>query len=110
MNASGTANESGLVRDEVLGLPNGLASLQVDSTGKSDLLAPEIQSLSFEYYDGSSWYSNWDSTNSSGPVAIKVTMGVKLKMPGNRAGTDGLVQLSTTVTLPGINLADYATQ
>ena len=58
------------------------------STEATDLLAPEITAISFEYFDGGSWAGTWDGavTDLDGealtgpPRAIRITM--TLRMPG----------------------------
>lgn len=47
------------------------------STGKQELLAPEVNSLAFRYFDGTSWYTQWDSTTQQGlPTAVEIQLGV----------------------------------
>jgi len=51
------------------------------------LLAPEVQSLQFEYFDGMNWLTEWDSTASGRlPQAVRVTMGLLLDDPGKSVG------------------------
>ena len=39
------------------------------------LLAPEVASISFEYFDGVSWTTTWDSaTSNSIPNAVRITI------------------------------------
>ncbi len=46
--------------------------------GTSELLAPEIVSLSFRYHDGVSWVDSWDSSVDGGlPTAIGITIGFR---------------------------------
>jgi prepilin-type N-terminal cleavage/methylation domain-containing protein len=41
--------------------------------GPVKLLAPEIESISFQYFDGLSWYTEWDSSSSGAlPRAVEV--------------------------------------
>jgi hypothetical protein len=48
------------------------------STGKQELLAPEVTSLMFRYFDGTTWYTDWDSTVRQGlPVAVEIQLGVQ---------------------------------
>lgn len=45
---------------------------------QSELLAPEISSLQFQYYDGTDWLELWDSTEyGTVPQAIRVTIGFR---------------------------------
>ncbi|MCA8995947.1 MAG: prepilin-type N-terminal cleavage/methylation domain-containing protein [Planctomycetaceae bacterium] len=49
-------------------IPNELDSVHV--------IAPEIVSVSFRYFDGAAWYESWDSlTNGMLPTAVEVTFG-----------------------------------
>jgi hypothetical protein len=42
-----------------------------------NLLAAEVNYLEFRYWDGSSWYSEWDSEQMGGlPAAIEITIGI----------------------------------
>jgi uncharacterized membrane protein YgcG len=53
------------------------ASLNV-STGKMELLAPEVTALEFRYFDGLSWYTSWDSMTRQGlPQAVEIQLGVR---------------------------------
>jgi hypothetical protein len=65
-------------------------------TGENDdqyVLAPEVQSLTFSYFDGTNWNDTWDGTTAGGndnvpigpPVAIAVVVG--LAPPGTPPGT-----------------------
>jgi hypothetical protein len=41
------------------------------------LLAPEVNRLEFRFYDGTSWYTEWDSEQmESLPVAVEITVGI----------------------------------
>ncbi|QDU05592.1 Pseudopilin GspJ [Gimesia chilikensis] len=45
---------------------------------QSELLAPEISSLQFQYFDGTDWLELWDSTEyGTVPQAIRVTIGFR---------------------------------
>ncbi len=73
-----------------LGQSTGLARLQGDRMAMQaadesgdltsmaadvKLLAPEVASISFEYFDGVSWTTSWDSgTSNSIPNAIRITI------------------------------------
>ncbi len=46
------------------------------------LLAPEVEQLSFRYFDGVNWVDTWDSTQMGRlPQAIEVTLGILLDDP-----------------------------
>ncbi len=45
------------------------------STGSTQLLAPEINSIQFRYFNGLSWETEWDSVTNEGlPRAVEVTI------------------------------------
>ncbi len=72
---------TGLVRTEMdratAAYARSGATLNV-STGKQELLAPEVTSLAFRYFDGTSWYTAWDSTQMQGiPTAVEIQLGVR---------------------------------
>jgi prepilin-type N-terminal cleavage/methylation domain-containing protein len=73
--------------DAVSGLPTDLPD------DPSLVLAPEVQSLTFQYFDGTNWQDTWDGTqtpasggnNAQGPpLAIAITM--ELALPGSSEG------------------------
>jgi hypothetical protein len=65
----------------------------------SRYLATEVRSLSFSYFDGSTWQSSWDGTTvgSDGqtpigpPLAVAITLG--LAAPGTSPGTEGKIKM-----------------
>jgi hypothetical protein len=72
------ATGGGLIR-QVVDQP--VASWATEFGGAADLgfyaelLAPEVTSLTFRYYDGTQWLESWDSYQQGGlPVAIEVTL------------------------------------
>jgi len=77
--------EGGLCRMEVrlVTSDDGVAP-SVPSDSEKYLMAPEVKSLEFSYFDGSEWTSSWDSTAAGpdgvtpigSPRAIRITMGV----------------------------------
>lgn len=78
----------------------------------NQIIAEEVRSLQFQYWDGTQWLDTWDGTQpgSDGvtpqgpPVAIKIVLGVL--PPGtdlNQAGNATLKQYSHTVALPTAN-------
>lgn len=78
--ASLGSTSSGLVRREL----DRAAACFASQDGSLDaaqypgqLLAPEVNYLEFRYFDGSSWYTEWDSSQMGGlPVAIEITVGI----------------------------------
>ena len=91
----------GLIRDETQQLPSATVSVDPSQGGVTEVLAPEVKSLAFQYFDGTNWTTSWDTTNTSAPVAIQVTMGVKLKRPrGGNVDSDGVRTIVLTCSLP----------
>ncbi|QDV20735.1 Pseudopilin GspJ [Gimesia panareensis] len=81
-NASGSTDDvQGLSRLEGDRLSMSMADQSADLeqlASQSVLLAPEISSLQFQYFDGSDWLDLWDSTEyGTVPQAIKVTIGFR---------------------------------
>lgn len=60
-------------------------SSNVDALAQqAELIAPEVISLQFRYFDGSSWFESWDSSATGRlPMAIEVTIG--FETPETRA-------------------------
>ncbi len=65
----------GLARTEV---DRATSLWQSTSTAQPDaavILAPEVQSLEFRYFDGSQWLNQWDSTANGGvPRAVEISV------------------------------------
>jgi type II secretory pathway component PulJ len=86
------SNANGLVRRE---LDRAAASFSArdgsldPSQHPGQLLAPEITYLEFRYFDGSSWYTEWDSQQMGGlPTAIEITIGIDPAADRNREDLD----------------------
>ena len=81
-------SENGLVRREVARAVARYASdngSSLEGLGKVDLIAPEVTSLSFRYFDGTDWLTEWDSeTTGSLPFAIEITLGLTPEQDENR--------------------------
>jgi hypothetical protein len=75
---------------------NGIAD---DSNTLGDLIAPEVESLQFAYYDGTQWLTSWDSTQNGGlPVAVQITLAIT--RPPNKYGvipSPGMYSLLVTI-------------
>jgi len=66
--ASATSTPSAATRPSERHVPTSLDTLHVVET-----LTPEIVEVAFRYFDGSAWYSSWDSASDGGlPVAVDV--------------------------------------
>ena len=124
--ADGIGDLPGLVGDDVSG-PNatgqlrGLARMSADrlamdvlgdlggSTAETELLAPEIEYLAFEYFDGFEWLSEWDSdVEERVPNAIGIT--IRFRIPDlpegsilNREPSEMTDEFRLVVTLPVAN-------
>ena len=76
---AGAATDGGGLFRQVVDQP--IASWAIESGGQADLgfyaelLAPEVISITFRYFDGTQWVESWDSYQQGGlPVAIEVTI------------------------------------
>lgn len=75
-----SGGQSGLVRREL----DRAVSAYASGSGQTDqldlqarLMAREVTSLDFQYHDGSSWVSTWDSDAAGGlPMAIEIRVGI----------------------------------
>jgi hypothetical protein len=57
-----------------------------ESEGAAVIIAPEVSIVEFQYFDGTTWLTSWDSTASSGlPQSIKIS--VALATPSNTGET-----------------------
>jgi hypothetical protein len=82
--------ESGLVR-RVL---DRAVTLQASQSGNvqglaqvAQVLAPEVHSVEFQYFDGSQWFTEWDSCQMQGlPVAVKIAISVMSNTPLETGG------------------------
>ena len=82
-------------------LPSALPPLD-----ESSILAKEIVSLSFQYYDGYAWTAEWDSTTIERlPRAIEVTIGFlkpEHRKPGalNLPGSETVIPIKHVIIVP----------
>ena len=73
---------------------------------ESSILAKEIVSLSFQYYDGYSWVAEWDSTTMERlPRAVEVTIGFlkpEHRKPGepNLPGSETIIPIKHVILVP----------
>jgi len=52
-------------------------------------LAPEVTYLEFRYFDGTTWYTEWDSEQMGGlPTAIEITISIDPAFGQNEADMD----------------------
>ena len=85
LGANGTASTGGLVRRS---LDRAITDFAMTNSGGAviagtgDLIAPEVVSLQFRYFDGILWQIYWDSDEQGGlPLAIEVTLEVMEQSP-----------------------------
>jgi hypothetical protein len=107
--------------------PTGLARQEVTAVTSSDavantppgipdedslVIAPEVKSLSFSYWDGNAWQDTWDgtaagpdgSTPVGPPVAIAITLGVATSGTESNTGSDQPLKLYRhVVSIPTAN-------
>lgn len=80
--------ESGLVRrvmDRAVTLHASQYGNMQGLQQAAEVIAPEITSIEFQYFDGTQWLYEWDSAEQQGlPVAVKITV---LLMPDAAANT-----------------------
>jgi len=98
LNSSSTASSSSSSSSSFSSIGTGSAAGSSEVLpGPMQMLAPEINYLQFRYFDGLSWYTEWDSSSSSAlPRAIEVTFTFEpapkmtgfLMSPAIASGTD----------------------
>ncbi|MFO0879277.1 MAG: type II secretion system protein GspJ [Gemmataceae bacterium] len=72
------------------------------------LLAAEVKSVEFQYFDGSGWVSSWDSTQvgpdgstpQGSPRAVKIRIGVQMSGKSAQGGEADLKYYTHTVFIP----------
>jgi prepilin-type N-terminal cleavage/methylation domain-containing protein len=71
-----TLTPEGLVRQEMV----NVLSDAPESTSNPELIAPEVKSLQFKYYDATqpAWVEQWDGTVNGPPSAVEVTVTVEM--------------------------------
>ena len=58
-----------------------------------ELIAPEVVSIEFQYYDGIEWLFEWDTETEEGlPVAIQIQLVMNSRLPSSRRDTDALIE------------------
>jgi uncharacterized membrane protein YgcG len=74
---AGSTSASGLVRREHDRAVSQYSSVQGDGTDVDTgaVIAPEVTNLEFQYYDGTEWLTEWDTTANAGlPQAVKISL------------------------------------
>lgn len=63
----------------------------------TEILAPEVRSISFSYYDGTQWLATWDSSSQSGlPKAVEVILELE---PISGSSSKGSLSNSTALNV-----------
>ncbi len=93
-----TGMTSGLVRRAIDRAVLAYAEEMADSqrlmrTG--ELLAPEVVSLEFAYFDGTQWVYEWDSSTQSLPWLVQISLGIQSATGEEKAAMDSGVALNT---------------
>lgn len=68
-------------------------SLRLSRTG--DLIAPEVVSLEFAYFDGTQWLVEWDSSTQSLPWLVQITLGIQSATGEAKAELEAGISLNT---------------
>lgn len=71
-----TDTRVGLVRQEIDYVPDVTAGDDPAAGARTEIVAEEVRSIQFQYFDGSTWYSEWDQTRESAPQAIEVVLAI----------------------------------
>ncbi len=76
--------------------------------GQVALLGPQVQSLDFQFFDGTMWWPEWDSTEDI-PLAVNVTIGLfEAGEMGEMANIDNVKTFSTTIWLANYRVSANA--
>jgi hypothetical protein len=115
--AGGTSDSAGLARQEVkvATSDDALNSMPPDIPDElSFVVAEEIKSLEFQYFDGSTWQSSWDGTTpgSDGktPIGPPLAIQIKVGVAARNAGPDNLKYYRHVVAIPTANGATSNSQ
>lgn len=75
----------GLVRQEIDYVPDMTAGDDPASGARTEVIAEEARGLAMRYFDGSSWYTEWDQTRASAPLAVEIVLAMA-RNPSLRPG------------------------
>jgi hypothetical protein len=110
-----TSTGTGLARQDLQLVTSDDAGSVAGTVSNEDqfVLAPEVQSLTFSYFDGTNWNDTWDGTTAGGndnvpigpPVAIAVVIGMAAPgtPPGTAVNSDQLTMYRHVIFLPTSN-------
>lgn len=82
---AGPDGKSGLVRERIHRIPDPTLPSQ-SNFSTSEVLAEEVQSIQFRYYDGTDWLSTWDSLQIGPPKAIEAQ--IQMLLPSTAEGVN----------------------
>jgi hypothetical protein len=118
------ANPSGLIRRMIAknALQKAYNEGETDRITRTGMLiAREVVGLSFEFYDGAEWLTDWDSSTQGLPIVVRVTIALQNpKIPSDQRlsppltlntmsaqtlAQQGITVYSTIVPIPGAALA-----
>ena len=92
-----TSFSSGLVRRQldraIIAYAEELGDTRLSRTG--DLIAPEVVSLEFAYFDGTQWLYEWDSSTQALPWLVQITLGMQSATGEAKAELDAGISLSS---------------
>jgi hypothetical protein len=111
----------GLARQEVQPITSQDALDQSGSNLSDDpslVLAPEVKSLTFSYFDGSNWQDSWDATTLGAdgitpigaPRAIAVTLAIAHPVRGGAPGASAVKEYRHVVAIATANGATQQPQ
>jgi prepilin-type N-terminal cleavage/methylation domain-containing protein len=76
----GASTSGGLMRRQVDRAVQGYADyagMAGSQDGGDELIAPEVTTLEYRYFDGSQWLTEWDmDTQQALPMAVEITLGI----------------------------------
>jgi hypothetical protein len=108
--------QTNLTDDDVL---PGNSPPDVSDAGSKLIIAPEVKSLQFQYFDGASWQDSWDGTQTGAdgitplgpPAAVAVTIGLAPADGGDVKSYRHVIAIQTAngSTAAQISSADGAT-
>ena len=67
---------TGLIRQEIGYVPDATAGDNAASGAKTEVMAEEVRSVTFRYFDGSGWATEWSQSSETPPEAVEVVLGV----------------------------------
>ena len=99
-NPNVAANNGGLIRSEMLRAASAFAYSQGGGATMSSerILAPEVVALQFQYFDGSEWLTDYDSsTTQTLPLCVEVLLTLRSNSVGGTTDPLALMTASTEI-------------